>query len=1262
MGSKYMAGPHSSVGKPLVCCGRARRVGSAALDRRGMKLQGSAPATPLLPRPPPPATAGPHLAVTPPLSHTAPPPRAAGSLNVGPQPAAGMASARPATPPPGGGGEVDISQVLLDARTRWLKPAEVCNILLKADIYGFQLNLEPPTKPPGGSLYLFDRKLVRYFRKDGHNWRKKKDGKTVREAHEKLKAGSVDILHCYYAHSEEDDHFQRRCYWLLDGKNENLVLVHYRHVPDFQSRTAAATPSPKGSTPTSPATISPLSDAAAPSPTSRPDSPEDSPSVSLERSTSQESELSSSSYQHGSCAAGCQQLPPAPTAEVEEDGMDEGVSPEPPTLLLRRQPSSLLEQQLRQVLPLQAFRPPSNQQLGEAGVPPAAAGMVEPSRQGWKQGPGQKQGLLPGSVFKSPAMQDSAANHTSSNKRQWQQLPPVKQESDPPSSSILTLKDSSRAPAGQAWAISDSDAVPQEPLMRLNVTSCGAYWSGPEASSELGGLPFSTMQDLMPEQGLMEASQSSFFTWPPLLGDSPDGPSEGWPSAQLSVESDSSFATRVGLSDSAQTQVPDASAMMSNQMPPEGAQAATEQQEMLEGQVDDGAGDVSVADILEEVHDDNDDGFSQRHPLAHFSKLDSFGQWVNEHYQADERGSAERMRSTSGSPLRDTPEDITPASSEEGDVPAERGYSEDGSEPPGSTAVNMQVEQAAHAPAYAEKQLFNITDYCPSSSHTGEDRTVVMTGQMLDAVGAAPVSRAWFCRFGLDEVPAELLQDGCSLRCQAPPQAAVGCVALCVTCGDGRAVSQVVTFEYLSERTRKTAEANIASALASGVITDSEALQLRLLRMVLGGSEEDGAWDWLDTLLQGSGRRLCQEPDVVQEQMWKLLLRQELHNWVKTDATAAGRLDKGGQCSLHLAAALGYEWAIPVLLSSCSDVDVKDRDGRTPLHWAAAHGRERVVVTLLAAGAAPALLAGPPSLEQPRGQTPADLAAAGGHEGIAAYLAEMALNRSLSNMTLRDSASRSAAVAAGDAAVAAAKAGASSSESRQELEASLRAVRNAAEAAALIQEAYKQENGGELAMQLAEQQIKALAAARRIQTAYRGHRQQKVHRQKLQHTAATRIQRRYRGWRGRRDFLQLRQRIIRLQARVKGKLQREKYQKIQWSVGVLQKAIIRWRQRRPLQLTGQEGFGAEAADSHVGGAAATTPEEAWREAGGPNADAALEAAVTRVQAIVRSKQARAQYDRMRHAHVEAQVEYKRSGSGALGSRNSRSTAGHVGEG
>ncbi len=46
---------------------------------------------------------------------------------------------------------------------------------------------ERRTSYAGGLLFLFNRKSVRFFRKDGHEWRKKSDGKSVRETHEKLK-------------------------------------------------------------------------------------------------------------------------------------------------------------------------------------------------------------------------------------------------------------------------------------------------------------------------------------------------------------------------------------------------------------------------------------------------------------------------------------------------------------------------------------------------------------------------------------------------------------------------------------------------------------------------------------------------------------------------------------------------------------------------------------------------------------------------------------------------------------------------------------------------------------------------------------------------------------------------------------------------------------------------------------------------------------------------------------------------------------------
>ncbi|XP_078433895.1 calmodulin-binding transcription activator 4-like isoform X2 [Wolffia australiana] len=84
--------------------------------------------------------------------------------------------------------------------------------------------------PPGGTLFLYNRRVLRFFRKDGHIWRRTKDGRTIREAHEHLKVDNVPVLSCYYAHGDENPLFQRRSYWMLDPAYEHIVLVHYRDV------------------------------------------------------------------------------------------------------------------------------------------------------------------------------------------------------------------------------------------------------------------------------------------------------------------------------------------------------------------------------------------------------------------------------------------------------------------------------------------------------------------------------------------------------------------------------------------------------------------------------------------------------------------------------------------------------------------------------------------------------------------------------------------------------------------------------------------------------------------------------------------------------------------------------------------------------------------------------------------------------------------------------------------------------------------------
>jgi len=120
---------------------------------------------------------------------------------------------------------LSIECILREAKFRWLKGYEVLCILQNYQQYGLSLSPAAPVDPQSGSLFLFNKRLVK-FRKDGVNWRKQKDGKTVRESHEKLKVGGVKVLSCCYTRSAENPAFQRRIYWLLEG-DASTVLVHY---------------------------------------------------------------------------------------------------------------------------------------------------------------------------------------------------------------------------------------------------------------------------------------------------------------------------------------------------------------------------------------------------------------------------------------------------------------------------------------------------------------------------------------------------------------------------------------------------------------------------------------------------------------------------------------------------------------------------------------------------------------------------------------------------------------------------------------------------------------------------------------------------------------------------------------------------------------------------------------------------------------------------------------------------------------------------
>uniref|UniRef100_K7FA98 Calmodulin-binding transcription activator 1 n=1 Tax=Pelodiscus sinensis TaxID=13735 RepID=K7FA98_PELSI len=123
-------------------------------------------------------------------------------------------------------------------RLRWNTNEEIASYLITFEKHEEWLSCSPKTRisPQNGSIILYNRKKVKY-RKDGYCWKKRKDGKTTREDHMKLKVQGMEpvspqCLYGCYVHSSIVPTFHRRCYWLL--QNPDIVLVHYLNVPALE--------------------------------------------------------------------------------------------------------------------------------------------------------------------------------------------------------------------------------------------------------------------------------------------------------------------------------------------------------------------------------------------------------------------------------------------------------------------------------------------------------------------------------------------------------------------------------------------------------------------------------------------------------------------------------------------------------------------------------------------------------------------------------------------------------------------------------------------------------------------------------------------------------------------------------------------------------------------------------------------------------------------------------------------------------------------
>lgn len=190
--------------------------------------------------------------------------------------------------------------------------------------------------------------------------------------------------------------------------------------------------------------------------------------------------------------------------------------------------------------------------------------------------------------------------------------------------------------------------------------------------------------------------------------------------------------------------------------------------------------------------------------------------------------------------------------------------------------------------------------------------------------------------------------------------------------------------------------------------------------------------------------------------------------------------------------------------------------------------REKMVASLIASGASAGAVTDP-SAQDPIGKTAASVAASSGHKGLAGYLSEVAVTSHLSSLTLEETElSKSSAELQADMTVSSvSKENLAASEDQTSLKDTLAAVRNITQAAARIQcafrsHSFRKRRAKEAAASAgAIDNIPEISAMSKL--AFRNSRDN--------NSAALSIQKKYRGWKGRKDFLALRQKVVKIQVR-----------------------------------------------------------------------------------------------------------------------------------
>ncbi|KAK2969323.1 LOW QUALITY PROTEIN: hypothetical protein RJ640_030864 [Escallonia rubra] len=570
--------------------------------------------------------------------------------------------------------------------------------------------------------------------------------------------------------------------------------------------------------------------------------------------------------------------------------------------------------------------------------------------------------------------------------------------------------------------------------------------------------------------------------------------------------------------------------------------------------------------------------------------------------------------------------------------------------------IGMPIE-ADSSLTIAREHKFKIHEISPEWGYASETTKVIIIGSFLHATSDC----AWACMFGDIEVPIQIIQDGV-ISCQAPPHLP-GKVILCITSGNRESCSEVRDFEYRVEP-NSGAHGNLPD-IGANKSMEELLLLVRFAQMLLFDSSiqsgettksgvdqlgkfkagEDSWGHVFEGLLVGTWTASSTIDWLLQE-----LLKDKLQQWLSSRLREGSdlpgcSLSKKEQGIIHMVAGLGFGWALNPILNSGVSVNFRDINGWTALHWAARFGREKMVAALMASGAS-AWAVTDPSPRDPTGKTPASIAATCGHKGLAGYLSEAALTNHLSSLRLEESelSKSSADVEAEITVNSVSKTNIIEYEEQLSLQDALAAVRNAAQAAARIQSAFRAHSfrmrqNEEAATfpgaasgdkySILSNDIQGLSAASKL--AFRNSRDNNA--------AALSIQKKYRGWKGRKDFLAFRQKVVKIQAHVRGHQVRKNY-KVCWATGILEKVILRWRRRG----VGLRGFRVDSESIDE-----SEDEDILKVFRKRKLDVAIDEAVLRVLSMVDSQEARQQYHRMLERYRQAKAELGGQESEAAGS-------------